>query len=114
MLNSKGPLIRFVTHVEWALENRPRVNDLLEYEARANDIWLRQDGPVKPVICTYDLSKFGGEINCFAMAAPEGESAKTDVGVRTDRVEALDSRDLKYPKVSASKLKELAAAKRTL
>ena len=42
-----------------------------------------------------------------------GESAN-DVGVRTDRVEALDSRDLKYPKVSASKLKELATAKRTI
>jgi hypothetical protein len=46
------PLIRFVTHMEWALENRPGVDDLLEYEARANDIWLRQDGPVNPVICT--------------------------------------------------------------
>ena len=49
------PLIRFVTHMEWALENRPGVDDLLEYEARANYIWLRQDGPVNPVICTYDL-----------------------------------------------------------
>src|SRR4029077_12534805 len=28
------PLIRFVTHMEWALENRPGVDDLLEYEAR--------------------------------------------------------------------------------
>ena len=38
------------------------MNNLLEYEARANDIWLRQDGPVNPVICTYDLTKFGGEV----------------------------------------------------
>ena len=29
------PLIRFVTHMEWALENMPGVDDLLEYEARA-------------------------------------------------------------------------------
>jgi hypothetical protein len=56
------PLIRFVTHMEWALENRPGVDDLLEYEARANYIWLRQDGPVNPVICTYDLTKFGGDL----------------------------------------------------
>ena len=56
------PLIRFITHMEWALENRPGVDDLLEYEARANEIWLRQDGPVNPVICTYDLSKFGGDV----------------------------------------------------
>ena len=56
------PLIRFVTHMEWALENRPGVDDLLEYEARANYTWLRQDGPVNPVICTYDLTKFGGDL----------------------------------------------------
>ncbi len=56
------PLIRFVTHMEWALENMPGVDDLLEYEARANDVWLRQDGPVNPVICTYDVTKFGGDI----------------------------------------------------
>jgi hypothetical protein len=56
------PLIRFVTHMEWALENRQGVDDLLEYEARANDVWLRQDGLVNPVICTYDLTKFGGDL----------------------------------------------------
>ncbi len=31
-------------------------------EARANDVWIRQDGPVNPVICTYDLTRFTGEI----------------------------------------------------
>ena len=35
---------------------------LLEYEARANDVWLRQTGPVNPVICTYDLKRFRGDI----------------------------------------------------
>jgi hypothetical protein len=126
------PLIRFVTHMEWALENRPRVDDLLEYEARANDIWLRQDGPVNPVICTYDLSKFGGEIvvdvmrthpmiiiggilqeNSFFVPPDEGNRRTRLVSAQTES-RALDSRDLKYPKVSVSKLKELAAAKRTL
>ena len=56
------PLIRFVTHMEWALENLPGVDDLLEYEANANYIWLHQAGPVNPVICTYNLTKFSGDV----------------------------------------------------
>jgi len=44
------------------LETGLGIDALLEYEARANDAWLRQDGPVHPVICTYDLTKFSGEI----------------------------------------------------
>jgi len=56
------PLARFVTHMEWALENRPGIDDLLEYEAKANYAWLNHDGPVHPVVCTYDLTKFSGEV----------------------------------------------------
>ncbi len=56
------PLIRFVTQMEWALETELGPNDPLEYEAKANDVWLRQDGPVNPVICTYDLRSFRGDI----------------------------------------------------
>jgi hypothetical protein len=56
------PLVRFVTQMEWALETDLDLNDLLEYEARANDVWLRQTGPVNPVICTYDLKRFRGDI----------------------------------------------------
>ena len=56
------PLIRFVTHMEWALEDRPGVGDLLEYEARANYLWLRFKGPFNPVICAYDLTKFAGDV----------------------------------------------------
>jgi hypothetical protein len=56
------PLIRFVTQMEWVLETELDLNDLLKYEARANDVWLCQDGPVNPVICTYDLTKFRGDI----------------------------------------------------
>jgi hypothetical protein len=48
--------------MEWAVEAEMDVNDLLEYEARANDIWIRDDGPVHPVICTYDLSRFSGDV----------------------------------------------------
>ncbi len=47
---------------EAVAKNSKEQGDLLEYEARANDVWLRQDGPVNPVICTYDVTKFGGDI----------------------------------------------------
>lgn len=56
------PVVRFITQMEWALETALDLNDLLEYEARANDIWLRQEGPVNPVVCTYDLRRFRGDI----------------------------------------------------
>ena len=56
------PLVRFITHMEWALEMEMGVNDLLAYEAKANEIWIRQDGPINPVVCTYDLSRFSGDI----------------------------------------------------
>lgn len=52
------PSSRFVTHMEWALEDCPGVEDLLEYEARANRFWIRHDDPV---ICTYDLKRFRGD-----------------------------------------------------
>lgn len=55
-------LTRFVTHMEWALKNEAQTTDLLEYEARANEAWERQEGPFNPVICTYDLSKFTGDV----------------------------------------------------
>ena len=53
-------LIQFVTHMEWALENAPGVEDLMEYEARANARWMGREGPFNPVICVYDLTKFSG------------------------------------------------------
>lgn len=56
------PLTRFVTHMEWALKNEKQITDLLEYEARANEVWERQEGPINPVICTYDLTKFTGDV----------------------------------------------------
>jgi hypothetical protein len=49
--------IRFVTHMEWAVEARPGVDALLEYEARANLAAFAD-----PVICVYDLAKFGGDV----------------------------------------------------
>jgi hypothetical protein len=58
--NAKGGFLlsRIVCHMEWAAEGRSHVDDLLEYEARLNYILPRCKDPV---ICTYDLAKFGGD-----------------------------------------------------
>jgi hypothetical protein len=45
--------------MEWALEDRPGVNDLIEYETRLNHILPKYPDPV---ICAYDTAKFGGGI----------------------------------------------------
>jgi len=53
------PLTRFLAHMEWALLDKPGVNDLLEYETRINYLLPKfQD----PVICVYDLSKFASSV----------------------------------------------------
>lgn len=51
-------LTRSVCHMEWAPE-RPGVEDWVECEARLNYILPRYKDPV---ICVYDLAKFGGAI----------------------------------------------------
>jgi hypothetical protein len=56
------PLTRFVTNMEWALEAGLDANELLEYESAANNAWLRQAGPVNPVVCVYDLGRFTADI----------------------------------------------------
>jgi hypothetical protein len=43
------PLTRLVAHMEWALEDRPGVDDLVEYETKLNYILPRFKDPV---ICT--------------------------------------------------------------
>jgi hypothetical protein len=40
------PLTRLVAHMEWALEDRPGVDDLLEYETRLNYVLPRYRDPV--------------------------------------------------------------------
>ncbi len=50
------PLTRLVAHMEWALEDRPGVNDIVEYECRLNYFLHRYSDPV---ICVYDLAQFG-------------------------------------------------------
>jgi MEDS: MEthanogen/methylotroph, DcmR Sensory domain len=40
------PLTRLVAHMEWALEDRPGVDDLIEYEARLNYLLPKYKDPV--------------------------------------------------------------------
>ena len=53
------PLTRLVAHMEWALLDKPGVDDLVEYETRLNYVLPKYGDPV---ICTYDLSKFGASV----------------------------------------------------
>ncbi|MHB8629572.1 MAG: MEDS domain-containing protein [Aggregatilineales bacterium] len=50
------PLTRFIAHMEWSLEERPGVEDIVEYESRLNYILPNYHDPV---ICVYDLAQFG-------------------------------------------------------
>jgi MEDS: MEthanogen/methylotroph, DcmR Sensory domain len=50
---------RMVAHMEWALLDKPGVDDLLEYETRVNYLLTKYHDPV---ICTYDLSKFSASV----------------------------------------------------
>ena len=49
------PRMRIVAHMEWALLDKPGVEDLLEYESRANDLLPKYQSPG---VCVYDLTKF--------------------------------------------------------
>jgi MEDS: MEthanogen/methylotroph, DcmR Sensory domain len=51
--------MRLVAHMEWALLDKPGVEDLVEYEARLNYLLPKYDNPV---ICSYDLSRFGARV----------------------------------------------------
>lgn len=54
-----GHVRRFVCQMEWAAaEGRAYSDDLIEFEARVNDVWNSNDDAV---ICVYDLAKFSGE-----------------------------------------------------
>jgi hypothetical protein len=58
--NAQGgfPLSRICCRMDWAVEHRSHIDDLIEFESRVNDVWRRHDDAV---ICTYHLSKFGGD-----------------------------------------------------
>ena len=50
------PLSRICCRMDWVVEDPARVDQVIEYEARVNDVW-RNHGDV--VICTYHLGQFG-------------------------------------------------------
>jgi len=49
------PLSRIVCQMDWAADGSSYVDDLVEFEARVNEVWDRHDDVV---ICVYDLAKF--------------------------------------------------------
>lgn len=54
-----GTVTRLVANMEWALEDLPGVDDIVEYETRLNHVLPAYHDPV---VCTYDLSRFGAEV----------------------------------------------------
>jgi hypothetical protein len=53
------PLTRLVASMEWALEDRPGVHDIVEYEARIDDMLIKHDDAV---CCIYDVSRFSASV----------------------------------------------------
>jgi hypothetical protein len=60
------PHTALIGHMEWALLDRPGVEDLLEYETRVNHVLTKH---YDPVICAYDLSKFSASVIMDVMRA---------------------------------------------
>jgi hypothetical protein len=45
--------------MDWVFAEKPATNNLVEYEARLNHVLSKYNDPV---VCTYDLSKFGASV----------------------------------------------------
>ncbi len=58
--NLKGgfQLSRIVCRMDWVVEGRSHIDDVVEFEARVNDVWNRHEDAV---ICAYRLSQFRGD-----------------------------------------------------
>lgn len=56
--NAEFPISRIVCEMDWAAGNTADIGDVVEFEARINDVWESHDDAV---ICVYDLAQFGGE-----------------------------------------------------
>jgi hypothetical protein len=53
------PLTRMTANMEWALEDRPGVEDLLVFETRVNYLAPKYD---KIFCCTYDRARFSANV----------------------------------------------------
>jgi len=57
--NAEGfPMSRIVCWMDWATGDQSRIQDVIEFESRVNDVWLRYDDAV---ICTYHLGQLSGD-----------------------------------------------------
>jgi hypothetical protein len=57
--NAEGfPMSRVVCRMDWASGDPSHIEDVIEFESRVNDVWLRYDDAV---ICTYHLAKLSGD-----------------------------------------------------
>lgn len=58
--NSGGeyPLSRICCRMDWAVKDQSHIDDVIEFESRVNDVWLRHEDAV---ICTYHLDQFRGD-----------------------------------------------------
>ena len=45
--------------MDWVPDGQSHIDELIEFEARVNDVWCRHDDAV---ICTYRLLKVSGDI----------------------------------------------------
>ncbi len=52
------PLSRICCRMDWSVEGRSHVDDVIEFESRVNEVWRHHDDAV---ICTYHLKQFGGD-----------------------------------------------------
>jgi hypothetical protein len=55
---------RFLAHMEWALVDMPGMGEMMEFETRVNYVVPKYEDPV---ICSYDLSKFGATTVMYAL-----------------------------------------------
>jgi len=52
------PMSRIVCRMDWASGDQSRIDDVIEFESRVNDVWRRYGDAV---ICTYHLSQLSGD-----------------------------------------------------
>jgi hypothetical protein len=52
------PMSRIVCRMDWASGDQSRIQDVIEFESRVNDVWRRYDDAV---ICTYHLGQLAGD-----------------------------------------------------
>ncbi len=56
--NGEYPLSRICCRMDWTVTGQSHVDDVIEFEARVNDVWCRHEDAV---ICTYHLGQFRGD-----------------------------------------------------